>query len=680
MSRESMVYYAPRLRNESDLPMKTTNEQLKLAADTIRCLCADMIEKARSGHPGAAMGMADLAVELWLRHLRVDPRDAAWKGRDRLVFSGGHASALVYALAHLSGMGDVTMDELKSFRQLGSRCAGHPERGLMPGVEVTTGPLGQGFAMSVGLTIAAKMKGRANRTWCFMGDGDMEEGISHEAASVAGALKLGGLVAVYDFNDVQIEGRVTDTCRDDVRHRFESYGWKVFETDGHDFDQIRRAFLKAEKVADVPVLIVAKTVIGKGAPTKADSAACHGAPLGPEEVAATKAALGFDPAKEFFVPQEVYSLFAERAALCHRWRNRDVKEEKEAAKAAGVQPAAKPEGSDALRARLLAALPAFDPAKPVATRTANGAVMNALAAVFPALVGGSADLADSNKTRLKDYAWVKAGDFTGRNFHWGVRELAMSSIVNGITAYEDFRAFGATFFVFSDYCRPAIRLAAIMRLPSIFVFSHDSFYVGEDGPTHQPVEQLAAMRTIPNVTTFRPADATETGYAWVEMLVNESGPSCLVTTRQDVPVLEGTSAEGVARGAYAIWQAGPQTKDAVLFVASGSEVALCVAAAQRLWDESEGRQSVRVVSMPSMDRFLAQDCGYRDFVMPETMARRVIVEAGSRFGWDRFRIDHRTTRFVTKDDFGASAPYKVLAQEFGFTVENVLAKAKELVG
>ena len=657
--------------------MKISNEHLKLAADTVRCLCADMIEKANSGHPGAALGLADLATVLYLRHLRVDPADTAWKNRDRLVFSGGHASALVYALNHLSGTGGVTMDELQTFRQLGSRCAGHPERGLMPGVEVTTGPLGQGFAMAVGLAIAAKMKARTNHTWVFMGDGDMEEGISHEAASLAGTLKLSGLTAIYDFNDIQIEGRVTDTNRDDVKKRFEAYGWKVLEIDGHDFDQIQRACLKALKVADVPVLVVAKTVIGKGAPTKADSAACHGAPLGADEVAAMKKALGFDPEKSFVVPQEVYDLFAARAALCHRWRNKDAKDEKAALKAAGGPTA--PETDDARRARLLAALPTFDPEKPVATRAANGAVLNALADVFPTLVGGSADLEGSNKTGLKKYGWVSASDFTGRNFHWGVRELAMTAVVNGLTAYEDFRAFGATFFVFSDYCRPAIRLAAIMEVPSIFVFSHDSFYVGEDGPTHEPIEQLAAIRTIPNVTTFRPADATETGYAWVEMLLNTKGPSCLLTTRQNVPVLEGTSATGVAKGAYSIWQAGPQTKDTVLFLASGSEVALCIAAAQRLWDESEGRQSVRVVSMPSMERFLAQKCTYRDYVVPEQMTKRVIVEAGTRFGWDRFRLDFKTTRFVTKDGFGASAPYKVLAQEFGFTVENVLAKAKELV-
>ena len=658
--------------------MKVTNEQLKLVANTIRCLCADIVEKANSGHPGAPMGMADLAATLWLRHLKVDPQDTAWKNRDRLVFSGGHASALVYALTHLSGTGGVTMEELQTFRQFGSRCAGHPERGVMPGVEVTTGPLGQGLAMAVGMAIGAKMKQRGNRTWVFCGDGDMEEGISHEAASIAGTLKLGGLTAIYDFNDIQIEGHVTDTNRDDAKKRFEAYGWKVFEIDGHDYDQIQRALLKASKETAVPVLVIAKTTIGKGAPTKAGTHGCHGAPLGAEEVAATKAALGFDPAKSFQVPQEVYDVFAERAALCHRWRNADAKAEKEALKAQGVNPRKLPvETPEELKAKLLAALPKFDAEKPVATRAANGAVMNALAEVFPQLVGGSADLEGSNKTGLKKFGWISAEDFTGRNFHWGVRELAMAAMVNGLTAYEDFRAFGATFFVFSDYCRPAIRLAAIMELPSIFVFSHDSFYVGEDGPTHEPIEQLAAIRTMPNVTTFRPADANETGYAWVEMLMNTKGPSCIMTTRQNLPVLEGTSAEGVAKGAYSIWQAGRQDKETLLFIATGSEVALAIDAAKRIWDESQ--HSVRVVSMPSVERFLAQKCTYRDYVVPEHMTKRVIVEAGARFGWDRFRLDFRTTKFVTKDDFGASAPYKVLAQEFGFTVDNVYAKAKELI-
>ena len=650
--------------------MKITNEQLKLTADTIRCLCADIVEKANSGHPGVALGLADVVSVLWLRHLRVDPKDTAWKNRDRLVFSGGHASALVYALTHLSGTGGLTLEELQTFRQFGSRCAGHPERGVMPGVEVTTGPLGQGFAMGVGMAIGAKMKQRPNRTWVLCGDGDMEEGISHEAASVAGNLKLDNLTLVYDDNGIQIEGDVKATMKDDAKRRFEAYGWKVYACDGHDYDQVERAFRKAEKTVGAPSLVIVKTEIARGAPTKVNTAASHGAPLGADEVAAMKKALGFDPEKSFHVPQEVYDLFAARAALCHRWRNKDVKEEKAAAKGGAVRkPAATAE-------ELLAALPKFDPAKPVATRAANKTVMNALAPLVPQLVGGSADLEPSNKTGLTAYGWNSAEDFTGRNFHWGVRELGMSAIVNGLTAYEDFRAYGATFFVFSDYCRPAIRLAALMGLPSIFIFSHDSFYVGEDGPTHEPIEQLAAMRTMPNVTTFRPADANETGYAWVEMILNEKGPSCIMTTRQNLPVLEGTSAEGVRKGGYVIWQAGEQTKDTVVVIATGSEVAISIEAAKRWWTETN--RPVRVVSMPSVERFLSQKCTYREFVVPGEMTKRVVVEAGSRFGWDRFRLDFKTTRFVTKDDFGASAPYKVLAEKFGFTAENVYENIKAL--
>ena len=644
--------------------MKYTNEQLQLTANTIRCLCADIVDKANSGHPGAAMGMADLAATLWLKYYNFDPKNPQWANRDRLVFSGGHASSLVYALTHLSGTGKLSMDELMTFRQFGSRCAGHPERGVMPGVEVTTGPLGQGFAMAVGLAVGAKMKKRPNRTWVFCGDGDMEEGISHEAASLAGTLRLGGLTAIYDFNDIQIEGHVTDTNRDDAKKRFQAYGWKVIEIDGHDFDAIDKAMKKASKTWDVPVLIIATTVIGKGAPTKAGTHGCHGAPLGAEETAATKKALGFDPAKSFYVPEEVYEMFKARARKCRALAKKLAKAAPEPA------PVAEP-----TREELLKALPAFDPAKAEATRNANGKVMNALADVFPTLVGGSADLEGSNKTGLKKFGWISAEDFSGRNFHWGVRELAMTAMVNGLTAYEDFRAYGATFFVFSDYCRPAIRLAAIMELPSIFIFSHDSFYVGEDGPTHEPIEQLAALRTMPNVTGWRPADAVETGYCWVEMLLEKKGPSCIMTTRQNLPILEGTSAEGVAHGAYVIYRSGAQDAQTKLFIATGSEVSLAIEAAKRLAAEGE---AVRVVSMPSMKRFLAQPCKYREEIIPDAMRRRVIVEAGTRFGWDRFRLDCRTTAFVCKDDFGASAPYKKLAEVFGFTVDNVIAAAKKI--
>ena len=648
--------------------MKITEETFKLVSNTIRCLCADMIEKAKSGHPGAAMGMADLASVLWLKHLNVDPRDPEWAARDRLVFSGGHASSLVYALFHLSGMGGLSMDELKEFRQWGSRCAGHPERGLTPGVEVSTGPLGQGIAMGVGLALAAKKAKVANRTWVFCGDGDLEEGISHEAASFAGAIKLDGLVLIYDSNHITIEGDTALAMADDTKKRFESYGWKVFEVDGHDTAAIDRAYRRAEKVVGCPVIIIANTHIGFGSPTKHDTADCHGAPLGADEIAATKKSLGFDPEKSFFVPDEVYAVFRSRTLRQHRFAN----------KAKKASPA--PEVALPSRKDLLNALPAFDPAKPMATRAASGTVMNALAPVVPGLVGGSADLGPSNKTILKGLGDVGPSSFDGRNIHFGVRELAMTAIVNGLTAFgQGFRGYGATFFVFSDYCKPAIRLAALMQLPSIFVFSHDSYCVGEDGPTHEPVEHLASLRTMPNVRTWRPADANETAYAWVESILRTDGPSCILTTRQNLPVLEGVTADGVRSGGYVIYSAGVQDQTTILFIATGSEVSLCIDAAKRIWDESEGRQSVRVVSMPSMERFLSQKCTYREFVIPTEMTKRVIVEAGSRFGWDRFRLDWRTTRFVTKDDFGASGPYKVLAQEFGFTVDRVVATAKELM-
>ena len=666
--------------------MKPSNDQLKLAANTIRCLAIDMIQKANSGHPGAPMGLADIAATLWLRFLKFDPAALDWADRDRFVLSGGHGSTLLYSLLHLSGAG-LTMDDLQGFRQFGTRCPGHPERGDVPGVEVTTGPLGQGIAMAVGMAIAERMSAARDgeivdhRTWCFCGDGDLEEGISHEACSLAGCLKLNKLVLFYDSNKITIEGATSIAMNDDAKKRFESYGWKVFDIDGHDYDQIASAIRRAMKVADRPSVIVCHTHIGFGSPNKHDSAEAHGSPLGPDEVALTKKALGFDPTKSFFVPPEVSDLFKSRARSCHRlnlaWQKSfaawaAANPEKAAARKAAFELA--------LPADIESALPAFDPAKPVATRAASGSVLNAIAPKVPYLVGGSADLAPSNKTYLKGLGDIGPGAFAGRNFHFGIRELAMTAIVNGIAAHGGFRPYGATFFVFSDYCKPALRLAALMKLPSIFVFSHDSFYVGEDGPTHEPVEQLASLRSMPNVLVLRPADPNETSAAWLAALRHTSGPSCIMVTRQNLAVLPLDIA-GVAKGAYVVYNSRPQATSHeppadLLFLATGSEVSLCIDAAKAL--AAEGK-SVRVVSIPSWELFAAQPQAYQDSVIPPSAKKRVIVEAAVRFGWERFAADPAQTRYVTLDHFGASAPYKVLAEKFGFTAANVLATARTLL-
>ena len=665
--------------------MKYTNDQLKLAANTIRCLAADMVEKAASGHPGVALGLADVAASLWLKFLKFDPKDPAWADRDRLVFSGGHGSSLVYSLLHLSGTGDLKLDELKTFRQVGSRCAGHPERGLCPGVEATTGPLGQGVAMAVGMAIAERMDAARwnsegfpvsdHRTWCLCGDGDMEEGISHEACSLAGRLKLDRLCLIYDSNGITIEGSADLAFADDTRKRFEAYGWKVFECDGHDFDAIDRVLRRAMKVEGQPTLVIAKTHIGQGCPTKHDTSSVHGAPVGAEELAGLKRALGFDPEKSFDVPGDVYDFFDDRAAACHRMNLRWRKTLKDWGTAnAGLAAARETAQRGSIPMDLAAKLPSFDPAKPVATRAACGTALCAVAPEVPFLVGGSADLEPSNKTNLKPFGWVSAGDFSGRNFHWGVRELGMSAVVNGIQAHGGYRAFGATFAVFSDYCKPAIRLAALMGIPSMWVFSHDSFYVGEDGPTHEPVEQLAMLRTIPNFFAFRPADANETAASLLAMLQCKNAPSCILTSRQNLPVLDGVTPEKVAKGAYVIWESSPMPD--VMFIATGSEVAICVEAAKRL---AEAGRNARVVSMPCRALFDRQPLGYRESVIPGTCAKRVIVEAGVKFGWERFEINSATTRYVTLDAFGASGPYRELAEQFGFTVDNVYARARELL-
>jgi len=665
--------------------MKLTHDSLALAANTIRGLAMDGVQAAKSGHPGAPMGLADIAAVLWLKYLKHDPSDSKWADRDRFVLSGGHGSMLVYSLLHLAGY-NLPLEELKRFRQVGSLTPGHPEYGHTDGVETTTGPLGQGIATAIGMAIAERMAAARynvdgaeavvdHRTWIFCGDGDLEEGISHEACSLAGHLKLDKVVLFYDSNGITIEGHTDLALSDDPKKRFQAYNWHVIEIDGHDYDQIDRGIRKAMKLTGKPVLIICKTHIGKGSPNKQDTHEAHGAPLGEEEVKLTKRALGLPEDQFFHVPEEVYALFQERAKKGKRAHGKWKRVFKDWGKANPEKAAQwKDAHADAIPADIEKALPAFDPAKPVATRNASGMVLNALAKALPQLVGGSADLAPSNMTWLKDMGEIKPGDFAGRNFHFGIRELAMAAIMNGVQVHGGFRIFGGTFFVFSDYCRPAMRLAALMGLPVIYVYTHDSFYVGEDGPTHEPVEQLAALRCMPNVTVIRPADPTETSAAWVAALKNKKGPTALLLTRQNMKVLDRgvyPSAANLEKGAYTLWQSGEGTPDLII-IATGSEVEIALEAARQI----EGK-NVRVVSMPSWELFEKQNKTYRDRIIDPDCTRRMVVEAGSSFGWERYA--GRCGTMVTLDTYGASGPFKDLAKLFGFTTENVLAKATELL-
>ena len=652
------------------------NEML-LAANTLRCLSADEVQTANSGHPGVALGLADVVAVLWLRHLKIFSGDTAWADRDRFVMSGGHGSSLLYALLHLSGH-DISIDDLKQFRQLGSRTPGHPEYGEVPGVETTTGPLGQGIANGVGMAIAERMMAARfntpdctlvdHRTWVTCGDGDLEEGISHEACSMAGNLGLNKLILIYDSNRISIEGRVDITMSDDTKKRFEGYGWRVLTCDGHDIAAIDRTLRKAAKSEDKPVLVICNTTIGKGSPNKADSASCHGAPLGAEELRLTKQALGFNPDESFVVPESVRALFDARTARMKRVRNAW----KRTAKAAFTANATLKATWEAclknkLPEDLEAHLPTWD-GKPISTRVASGKVLNALAPVVPWLVGGSADLAPSNMTYLNGMGDIAKGDFSGRNFRFGVRELGMAAIMNGITVHGGLRAFGGTFFVFCDYCRPVMRVAALMGLPVIYVLTHDSFYVGEDGPTHEPIEQLPAMRAMPNMCVLRPADATETAVAWEVALSRKHGPTALLLSRQNLPIIDRSvypTADNTAMGAYILWQRNPNVAPDAILIASGSEVSLALEAAQA------DPRNLRVVSMPSWELFEAQSPAYRNRVLPPNVKKRIAVEAASAFGWERYIGDAGTT--LTMGGFGASGPADKLAEHFGFTVANLTA-------
>lgn len=668
--------------------------------NTLRTLAIDQVQKANSGHPGTPMGAAPTAYCLWQRFLRFDPEDAAWPDRDRFVLSVGHASALLYGLLHLCGVKAatsleptreglaVTMADLQSFRQAGSRCTGHPEHGWTTGVETTTGPLGQGVATSVGMAIAqawlAATYNRpgftlfAHRVFALAGDGDMMEGLSAEAASLAGHLKLGRLCWIYDSNQISIEGATDLTFTENVAARFTACGWQVLQVlDANDIEATALALKTFEATNDRPTLIIVHSHIGFGAPHKQDSAAAHGEPLGVDEARAAKQFYGFDPDENFAVPDGVRGHFSahfgQRGAGAHAvWRARfaayRVQYPELAAQIDQMQRHELPEGWDSL-------LPAFESdAKGLATRDASGQVLNAIAAHVPWLLGGAADLAPSTKTTLtNDFA----GDFepsspAGHNFHFGIREHAMCAVANGM-ALSGLRPFAASFFVFTDYARGAIRLAAMMGLPVIYVWTHDSIAMGEDGPTHQPVEQLASLRAMPGMVTLRPADANEVVEAWRVVMVLHDQPASLVLSRQALPTLDRSryaSAKGVARGAYVLADGDGGPPD-VLLLASGSEVALCIAAYEQL--RLEGVKA-RVISMPSWDLFERQDAAYREHVLPEAVAARVSVEAAAALGWDRYVGLHG--EIIAMRSFGLSAPGKVVQQHFGFDVDHVLAAAR----
>ncbi len=666
------------------MAIKVTPETLQRISNTIRGLAMDGVQSAKSGHPGMPMGMADVATVLWLNHLKHDPIDPSWADRDRFVLSGGHGSMLLYSLLHLSGYA-LPKAELGRFRQWESMTPGHPEVGDTPGVETTTGPLGQGCGNAVGMAIAERMLAtRFNTaemalvdhyTYAFCGDGDMMEGISHEVFATAGHLGLNRLIVFYDDNQITIEGRTKLAYSDDVPLRFKGYHWNVITVDGHDFDQIDKAIRKAKREQKRPTLIICKTIIGKGSPNKADTHSVHGEPLGDAEVLLSKKNLGLPENEKFYIPEEVSDLFSNRKAQLKRehikW-NRLLKD----------YTAANPEQAQAwadaqdgrLPADLEALLPAFDVNTPIATRIAGGTVIQSMAKAVPYLVGGSADLAPSTKTWINGSPAILPEQFSGRNFHFGVRELGMGSIINGLSLHGGFRVFGSTFFVFVDYVRPSLRLASIMKLPVIYVFTHDSFYVGEDGPTHEPVEQLASLRCMPGMSVIRPADPTETGAAWVAALEKKNGPTAILLTRQNLKVIDRSvypSASNLKRGAYTLWQSATQAPEVVL-VASGSEVELALDAAKQLASEC----CVRVVSMPSWDLFDAQPAAYRQEVIPTNGSLNVSIEAAASMGWERYL--GANSHCIAMNRFGASAPYNVLADKFGFTVERVVARIRQL--
>ena len=657
---------------------KMFNEKDQLAIDTIRALSIDAIEEANSGHPGLPMGAAPMAYTLWTRHLNFNPQSKDYFNRDRFILSAGHGSALLYSLLHVSG--SLELEELKQFRQWGSKTPGHPEFRHTDGVEVTTGPLGQGFAMSVGMALAeAHLGGKFNKddinvvdhyTYVLASDGDLMEGISHEAASFAGHNQLDKLIVLYDSNDISLDGELNKSFSEDVKQRFESYGWNhILVKDGNNLEEIDNAITKA-KQQNGPTLIEVKTIIGYGAPNVSGTNGVHGAPLGTDERKLTFEAYGLDPEKRFNVPEEVYEIF--QTTMLKRANEHEDESKEKLETYTEKYPELAEEFKLAISGKLPEnykdELPKFSSDHNAATRADSGEIIQAISKSVPSFFGGSADLAGSNKSNVKEATDYNPNTPEGKNVWFGVREFAMGAAVNGMAAHGGLHPYGATFFVFSDYLKPALRLSAIMGLNATFIFTHDSIAVGEDGPTHEPIEQLAGLRAIPNMNVIRPADGNETRVAWEVALESKQTPTSLVLTRQNLPYLdvdEETVEEGVRKGAYVVFET--ETKPEYLLLATGSEVSLAIEVAKDLDKQGKG---VRVVSMPNWFAFEQQTDEYKESVIPKELTKRVAIEMASPLGWHKYVGTEG--KVIGIDGFGASAPGDLVVEKYGFTKENIL--------
>jgi len=669
-----------------------TSAQLELCSKTIAMLSADGVEKANSGHPGMPMGMADCAAVLWLKYLRFNPQDPRWLNRDRFIVSNGHGSMLLYSLLHLCGY-DLTMNDLMSFRQWGSKTPGHPESHMTPGVECTTGPLGQGISNAVGMAIAQRvMAERYNtsdqavcdhRIFVFAGDGCLMEGVSSEASSVAGHLGLGNITVIYDDNHISIAGHTELAFTEDVLKRYEAYGWHTLRVDGHDYAQIDSAIKESLSVTDRPTIIAARTYIGKGSPNKVDTHDVHGSPLGKDELALTKKGLGWPTDQMFYVPEDAKSVFAARVEELK-------KEYSQWQEKFGAWQKKNPDKAEKLKAQLNLTVGANlqdklieavkdSVAKPISTRKLSGAVLQKASAEVSALIGGSADLEPSTLTLIKNSSDIQKNSFGGLNIRFGVREHGMGSIMNGFSYYGGFIPYGSTFLCFSDYMRPTLRLAALSHLPGLFIYTHESVFLGEDGPTHQPIEHLTSLRAMPNLWVMRPADAYETAVCYAIALERRDGPCAFAFTRQDLAPIErdqNFSPNMIRKGAYTVYESKPGSAPQLVFVATGSEVSLAIASAKVLAADT----SVRVVSMPCWELYAQQSKAEQEALIPSA-SNKVVVEAATTYGWlGMINAAPEKTLLIGIDHYGASAPAKVLAEKFGLTVESIVPKVKQRFG